>query len=126
MIRSFPRDRHRRGDGSPSGISLRLRSFAARDDDQLLAISRSRTCEVAVFGFDRESAKLQEVTQLPAIGPAEAHLARILGKHLSAGADFRVAPEILTDLSKMVEADPQDFADVLVLRDGIDTGKSRR
>ena len=53
--------------------------------------------------------------QLPAIGPAQRHLAGVLGKHLPAGPDLGVSPEIAADLIEVVTKVPILFLFCLVM-----------
>src|ERR1700745_3340979 len=47
--------------------------------------------------------------QLPAIRPAEGHLASVLSKHLSVGSDFGISPEITANLVEMIETGLEDL-----------------
>ena len=50
--------------------------------------------------------------QLPAIGPAQRHLAGVLGKHLPAGPNLSVSPEIAANLIEVVEIGSQNLTPV--------------
>ena len=50
--------------------------------------------------------------QLPAIRPAEGHLASVLIKHLAVGTDLGVSQEITANLVEMVEIGPENLTHI--------------
>jgi hypothetical protein len=84
-------------------------SCNARDQDQFLAVSRRRAAEITVLCLDREAAALEQMIKLPAIGPAERHLARVLREHLAVGPDFGVVPEIVANLVEVIETGSENL-----------------
>src|SRR5262245_58281430 len=74
-----------------------------RDQDQFLAVGRGRAAEIAIFRLDREATEPEQMVKLPAISPAQRHLARVLRKHRAVGGKFGVAPEIMANLVEVVE-----------------------
>ena len=71
-----------------------------RDEDQFLP---AQTRRIAVLRLDCQTTKVEQMMQLPAIGPTQGHLASVLSKHLAVGPDFRVSPEIAANLVEVVE-----------------------
>src|SRR5271166_5408781 len=97
-----------------------------RNHDQLLAVRGRRSREVAVLRFHLAPAQFQQVSQLPAPGPAQRHLARGGFQLHPIRGEFSVAPEIPADLRQIVETGSQDFADVAALRRRIGADQHRR
>jgi hypothetical protein len=64
--------------------------------------------------------------QFPTISPAKGHLASILSTHLTAGADFSVAPEITANLVEMVEIGSNNLTQKAASSLWMDAGEFRQ
>src|SRR6516164_4368192 len=101
-------------------------SRKARDVDQFLTIGRRRPDEIAVLRLDCQTTKVEQMMQLPAIGPTQGHLASILSKHLAVGPDFRVSPEIAANLVEVVEVGSENLTHIATPGLGMRAGKPRQ
>ena len=64
--------------------------------------------------------------QLPAIGPAQGHLASVLGKHLAVGPDLGVSPEITANLAEVVEVGSENLTHIATPCLRMGAGKPRQ
>ena len=64
--------------------------------------------------------------QLPAIGPAQGHLASMLSKHLAVGSDFSVSPEITANLAEVVEIGSKNLTHIATPGFRMGAGKPRQ
>src|SRR6516225_5406615 len=68
----------------------------------------------------------EQMIQFPTISPAKGHLASILSTHLTAGADFSVAPEITANLVEMVEIGSNNLTQKAASSLWMDAGEFRQ
>lgn len=64
--------------------------------------------------------------QLPAIGPAQGHLASIVSKDFAIGSDFGIPPEITTNLIEVVKIGAEKLTHIATPGLGMSAGKPRR
>src|SRR5271167_1072024 len=85
----------------------------ARNEDQFLTIGRHRPDEVAVLCLDCQTTEVEQMMQLPAIGPTQGHFASVFSKHFAIGPNFGVSPEIAANLVEVVEVGSENLTRIV-------------
>src|SRR5262245_21537492 len=85
-----------------------------RNQNQFLAVGRSRRAEITILCLDGEAAQPEQMMELPPIGPAKRHLAHILREYLAVGPNFSIAPEIAANLGEVIETGSENLTPIAV------------